>query len=227
MTAQPGLNPDFRELKIDEQNQIIPEGIYLVDKPTGWSSFDVVARVRRLSGVKKVGHAGTLDPFATGLLIIMVGKQYTKLSDHYLGHDKTYFAEVSLGENSTSFDPEGEISQISLSKPSLAQIKQALAILSGDYLQVPPIYSAIKLQGKRAYQLAREGKQPEMKLRSVKVISIDNLDYQYPFVRFKIEVSSGTYIRSIANDLGTILGTGAYLKSLRRLAIGSLRLSNQ
>ncbi|MBP6005966.1 tRNA pseudouridine(55) synthase TruB [Candidatus Saccharibacteria bacterium] len=216
----------YRQLDLDISEQRIPEGIYLVDKPAGWSSFDVVAKVRKLSGIKKVGHAGTLDPFATGLLVVMVGKQFTKQSDHYLGMEKLYRASVYLGNVSTSFDPEGDISPYSIIRPDTKQVVEALGLLSGNYLQMPPIYSAIKLAGKRAYKLAREGKKPEMQLRLVKIISVDKLEYTYPLVSFDIRVGSGTYIRSFANDLGVILGTGGYLKSLRRLEVGTQRLSN-
>ena len=197
----------------------------MIDKPKGWTSFDVVAKVRgmvkRATGTKrpKVGHAGTLDPLATGLLIILVG-DYCKRAQEYSKLDKIYEVELKLGETSTTDDAEGEITKISDKNPSKNEVLAAIDSFVGDIEQTPPIYSAIKIDGKRAYKLAREGKQPEMKPRIVTIHSITNVQYQYPFMSFTTEVSSGTYIRSLARDIGEKLTIGAYMTNLKRISIG-------
>ncbi len=206
-------------------------GILLIDKPKGWTSFDVVAKVRGMvkqaTGIKrpKVGHAGTLDPLATGLLIILVG-DYCKRAQEYSKLDKIYEVELKLGETSTTDDAEGEITKISGKNPSKDEVLAAIDSFVGDIEQIPPIYSAIKIDGKRAYKLAREGQQPEMKSRTVTVHSITNIDYKYPFISFTTEVSSGTYIRSLARDIGEKLTTGAYMTDLNRTSIGSYSINN-
>ena len=200
----------------------------MIDKPKGWTSFDVVAKVRGMvkqsTGQKrpKVGHAGTLDPLATGLLIILVG-DYCKRAQEYSKLDKTYEVQLKLGETSTTDDAEGEITKISDKIPSKDEVLAAIDSFIGDIQQIPPIYSAIKIDGKRAYKLAREGEQPEMKPRPVTIHSITNIDYKYPFISFTTEVSSGTYIRSLARDIGDKLTTGAYMTNLKRVTIGSFK----
>lgn len=206
-------------------------GILLVDKPKGWTSFDVVAKVRGM--VKqatrqkrpKVGHAGTLDPLATGLLIILVGN-YCKKAQEYSKLDKTYEVQLKLGETSTTDDGEGEITKVSGKKPSQKEVLDAINGFIGKISQVPPIFSAIKVDGKRAYKLAREGKQPEMKPRAATIYSISEIKYDYPLLSFKSEVSSGTYIRSLARDIGEKLNTGAYMTDLKRTSIGSYTINN-
>lgn len=199
-------------------------GILIVDKPKEWTSFDVVAKVRGLvrekTGVKrpKVGHAGTLDPLATGLLIILIG-DYCKRAEQYSKLDKTYEVELRLGATSTTDDAEGEISTVSDRAPTEAEVIETLDGFLGEINQVPPIFSAIKIGGKRAYKLARAGEMPKMKPRLVTIHSITNSRYAYPKVCFTTEVSSGTYIRSLARDIGERLGTGAYMTDLRRTRI--------
>lgn len=195
----------------------------LIDKPAGMTSFGVVARVRRVlseqAGKKvKVGHTGTLDPFATGLMILLAGK-HTKMSDTFLKLDKVYEAGIVLGQISSTGDPEGEISDVSSEQPSLEAVGQAAQQFVGKIMQRPPIYSAIKIEGKRAYQLARRGEVVEMPERQVQIFSIDIIDYTYPMLRLRAHVSSGTYIRTLAEDIGAHLGTGAYCKELRRTKI--------
>ncbi len=211
------------------------DDILLIDKPAGWTSFDVVAKIRgRIKhsylekGIKptkrqlKVGHAGTLDPFATGLLVILLGDA-TKKAGEFLKLDKVYEAEIILGQTSTTGDPEGEITitlqNTSFQGLSLERVKDVLASFTGEIRQRPPIFSAIKINGQRAYKLARDGKEVEIPERTVTVHSIELLSYNYPSLKIRTHVGSGTYIRSLAVDIGEALGTGAYCKALRRTYI--------
>lgn len=212
------------------------DGILLVDKPVGWTSFDVCAKIRgqiraeyRARGEKptkrqlKVGHAGTLDPFATGLLIILLGDA-TSRSDEFLKLDKVYEATIRLGKNSTTGDLEGEMTDISDRQPSEAEVQAALEQFTGNITQTPPAYSAIKINGQRAYKLAREGKEVEIPSRKITVHSIELLHYSYPEIKIRTNVSSGTYIRTLAEDVGRALKVGAYCSQLRRLSIGDTTL---
>ena len=199
------------------------EKIILIDKPAGMSSFGVVARVRRrlrdeLGKKIKVGHTGTLDPFATGLLIILAGKA-TKKSDEFLKKDKVYEATVKLGKTSTTGDIEGEIEKVSDKVPTLDDIKKACDKLTGEIMQTVPAYSAVKINGERAYKLARKRKEVEMPTRKVTIYELEILDYTYPNLKIRTHVSSGTYIRTLGEDIGKLLGTGAYLTALRRTKI--------
>ena len=199
------------------------DGILLIDKPAGMTSFGVVARVRRIlserAGKKvKVGHTGTLDPFATGLLILCVGKE-TKNAMSYTKLDKTYEATILLGKTSTTGDPEGEISQVSDKLPTKESVHDVLGCFVGEITQTPPVYSAIKVNGQRAYSLARQGRSVEIPERQVKIYSLELLDYDYPELKIKARVSSGTYIRSLAEDIGKALNTGAYCVQLRRTSV--------
>lgn len=197
--------------------------IILIDKPAGISSFGVVAKVRaRLRdefGHKiKVGHTGTLDPFATGLLILLSGKM-TKKSNEFLKKDKVYEATLKLGFTSTTGDPEGELEKIGDIIPDNSQIKNAINSFIGTIEQTPPKFSAIKINGERAYKLARAGKDFETPTRKVTIYNIETLNYNYPELKICCHVSSGTYIRTLAEDIGKKLGTGAYLTALRRTKI--------
>lgn len=205
-------------------------GIILVNKPAGMSSFGVVSMVRKILSTKynkkiKVGHAGTLDPFATGLLILLSGKA-TKSADKFLKLDKFYSATMHLGKLSTTADPEGEITDYNSKIPSSQEINDAIKAFIGDIEQTPPIYSAIKINGQRAYDLARKGQKVQMKSRMVKIYDIDKINYHYPELSFEVKVSSGTYIRSLAEDIGYKLGTGAYLKNLERISINGYSLDS-
>jgi tRNA pseudouridine55 synthase len=185
-------------------------GYLLIDKPSGWTSFDVVNRVRHMiqsSGLnttsKKrfpVGHAGTLDPLATGLMIVMLG-DYTKQAQDFSKLDKSYSVTAHLGQTSTTGDEEGDKTQVSDRKPPKTEVLAALKQFKGEIEQTPPIYSAVKVDGKRAYKLAREGKMPEIKPRLVKIYAIDQVEYKYPDLKFEVSVSSGTYIRSLVTDI--------------------------
>jgi tRNA pseudouridine55 synthase len=198
-------------------------GILLIDKPAGMTSFGVVARIRRVLSEKqtkkvKVGHTGTLDPFATGLMILVIGKE-CKNAGSYSKLDKVYEATIFLGKNSTTGDPEGEVSDISDFVPTQIQIKKALQKFTGEITQTPPIYSAIKIDGQRAYDLARAGKSVKIPERKVNIYSLELIDYEYPQIKIRVYVSSGTYIRSLAEDIGKELRTGAYCSQLRRISI--------
>lgn len=206
------------------------DGLLLVDKPKGWTSFDVVAKVRgalKKSGVNKpkVGHTGTLDPLATGLLVLTLGT-YCKRAGEFSKLDKTYEVTMRLGETSTTDDGEGDITKVSDVKPTEDELKSALNSFVGEISQVPPAFSAIKVNGKRAYKLAREGKEVVIEPRTVTVHGITNINYAYPDVTFIASVSSGTYIRSLTRDIGEKLGTGAYMSDLRRTNIGKFKLEN-
>lgn len=199
------------------------DGIILIDKPAEMTSFGVVARVRRVltqaaQKKVKVGHTGTLDPFATGLMILVIGKE-CKNAEQYSKLDKVYEATFRLGQTSTTGDPEGELTDVSDIQPSRAQIEAALAQFTGPIMQRPPIFSAIKIAGKRAYKLARDGQEVEIPERPVTIHSLELIDYTYPNLKIRTHVSSGTYIRSLCVDIGEILGTGAYCTALRRLSI--------
>jgi tRNA pseudouridine55 synthase len=204
------------------------EGILLVDKPAGWTSFDAVNYVRKQiadsSGLKpkqiKVGHSGTLDPFATGLLVILIGKSYTKRAATFSNLEKTYEAEMKLGFSSSSGDPEGKIKEIAGIKPTGLDVKHALVKFKGAITQIPPQHSAIKINGERAYKLARRGQQVNMPPRKVSIKTIELINYDYPLISFRADVSSGTYIRSLVEDIGLELSTNAYTTKLRRLSVG-------
>lgn len=201
------------------------DGILLIDKPSGMTSFGVVARVRRVlseqQGNKvKVGHTGTLDPFATGLMIIVVGKE-CKNASTYSKLDKVYEATIRLGQTSTTGDPEGDISDTSDVNPTKTEIIKVLEKFTGQISQRPPIYSAIKINGERAYKLARAGKPVEIPERQVTIYNLELIDYEYPYLKIRTHVSSGTYIRSLAVDIGTALGIGAYCIQLRRTSIAN------
>jgi len=202
------------------------DGVILVDKPIGWTSFDVVAKIRgnlrRITGNKKikVGHAGTLDPMATGLLIVLAGNM-TKQQDSFMKKDKVYEAEVTLGARSDTDDGEGQIVETKgEARREKREVEKALKSFVGEIEQMPPQYSAIKLNGQKAYEIARKGEKAELKLRKVTINSIENIEVNGNLVRFSCHVSSGTYIRSLARDLGEKLGCGGYLSALRRTSIG-------
>lgn len=217
-------------------------GYILVDKPKGWTSFDAVAKIRgmvraanrqamaagtndgqQLAKRVKVGHTGTLDPMATGLLVILVGS-YTKRATELSKLDKTYEVTMKLGETSTTADEEGVKTKSSDLQPGPAEVDAALQKFTGRIMQTPPAFSAMKINGKRAYELARAGKEVKLEARPVTIYGSELTDYSYPFVRFTCRVSSGTYIRSLVEDLGRELKTGAYMSDLRRTTTGQFNL---
>lgn len=207
------------------------DDILLIDKPAGWTSFDVVAKIR--SGIRadyrardekptkrqlRVGHAGTLDPFATGLLIILKGDA-CKRAGEFLKLDKVYEATIHLGQTSTTGDPEGDLTDVSDRVPTRQEVEDSLKQFQGEITQRPPIYSAIKINGQRAYKLAREGVEVIVPERQVMIHSLELIDYNYPEVKVRAHVGSGTYIRTLAEDIGGVLGVGGYCSQLRRTAI--------
>jgi tRNA pseudouridine55 synthase len=203
------------------------EGLLLVDKPSGWTSFDVVNYIRKIvAGVEnkkpkniKVGHIGTLDPFATGLLVLLIGKNYTKQAGSLSKLTKTYEITMKLGVVSSTGDPEGEIETVNDLIPNLDDLMRVIEQFTGQIKQVPPSYSAIKVGGQRAYKLARAGKEVVIEPRLITVNKLDLISYDYPIVNLVSDVSSGTYIRSLVSDMGKALSTGAYTLQLRRLNI--------
>lgn len=210
------------------------EGLVAVDKPESWSSFDVVKYVRgiasRALGVSskkiKVGHSGTLDPAASGLMLILVGKKYTSRAQELTKLDKSYNVTMELGRVSSTGDSEGELRNVSDLRPTKEEIEGSFVKFRGKISQVPPIYSAIQVNGFRAYKLARAGKAVELNPRCVTIYNIKLLGYSYPIVDFACEVSSGTYVRSLVEDIGESLGCGAYTKTLRRTKIGKYSIES-
>jgi tRNA pseudouridine55 synthase len=196
----------------------------LVDKPRGISSFDVIRRLRRQTGVRKIGHAGTLDPQATGLMLMLFGRA-CKQAGSLTKLDKRYVAEITLGATSSTGDLEGEITRINDDVPSREQVDAALAKLTGEITQTPPVYSAIKIGGKEAYKRARAGETIEMPARLVTIYENVIIRYKYPVLELDVKVSSGTYIRTLAEDLGKLIGTGALLSGLVRTEVGVFNLN--
>jgi tRNA pseudouridine55 synthase len=174
----------------------------------------------------KVGHTGTLDPLATGLLVLLVGKDYTRRASEFSKLDKMYEVTMKLGETSTTGDDEGEKTAVSATVPAEKAVLEALESLQGHIMQVPPMYSAMKINGQRAYKLAREGKPVELEARPATIYSNELTSYGYPYVKFTSKVSSGTYIRSLVEDLGKLLSTGAYMSDLRRTEVGQFSISD-
>lgn len=207
------------------------QDIILIDKPAGLSSFGVVARVRRRLSMEagkkvKVGHTGTLDPFATGLLILLANKA-TKSSNQFLKLDKWYEATICLGKTSTTGDPEGEITEQNTEKiPTLEEVKAVVNQFVGQITQTVPVFSAVKINGQRAYQLARRGEAVSMPTRQIEIYSLEILSYNYPELIIRTHVSSGTYIRTLGEDIGKALGVGAYLTALRRTQVGDYQIKN-
>jgi tRNA pseudouridine55 synthase len=197
----------------------------VVDKPEGPTSHGVVSMVRKGTGVRKIGHAGTLDPRASGVLVLCLGPA-TRLSEYLSSSIKLYEAKVRFGESTETYDAEGATTNSTGEAPTDAQVEAALELFRGEIQQVPPPYSAIKLQGKKAYELAREGKPVELDPRDVTVYELTKLQYDPPELSIRVECSAGTYIRSLAHDLGETLSTGAHLSALRRLKAGPFGLED-
>ncbi len=217
-------------------------GYVLIDKPKGWTSFDVVNYIRRMvqqNGLdiaelkpgenrKKrfpAGHTGTLDPSATGLMVVLLGK-YTKRAMELTKLDKTYDVTMTLGKASTTGDQEGDITEVSELVPTAEALQAALVKFTGDIMQVPPAFSAMKVNGQRAYKLARAGKEVVLEARPARINANVLQSYEYPIVNFSADVSSGTYIRSLVEDIGRELGTGAYMSDLRRTKVGAFSIGD-
>ncbi|HEX7259770.1 MAG TPA: tRNA pseudouridine(55) synthase TruB [Candidatus Saccharimonadia bacterium] len=207
------------------ESSLDPSGLLLVDKPSGISSFDIIRILRRQTAVRKIGHAGTLDPAATGLMLMLFNKA-TKQAGQLSGLNKRYEAEITLGATSTTGDREGEIIATDHRRPALSEVAAALHVFTGSVTQTPSVYSAIKVEGVRAYKLARAGKKVIMPSREVTIHSIKLVSYSFPIIGIEAHVSSGTYIRSLAADVGTYLGTGGYLSRLRRIQVGAFTIAS-
>lgn len=201
-------------------------GFILIDKPSGMTSHDVVSRLRKITGIKKIGHAGTLDPMATGLLVVAIGRESTKKISQYVKLDKVYEAEITLGSETDTYDAEGVITEVSKNVPEQERVHEVVNSFLGKQQQVPPMFSAKKIKGKKLYDLARRGEVIERQPVDIEVFSINVMSYGYPVINITVHVSSGTYIRSIAHDIGERLGVGGYLSMLRRTRIGEFDISS-
>lgn len=202
-----------------------PFGLLNIDKPQGITSHDVVAIVRRGIGIRKVGHAGTLDPMATGVLVICIGNA-TRLSQYVMDHDKVYHATLRLGVETDTYDAEGEIVQTTESQVLKDNVEAILHNFRGDIQQVPPMYSAIKKDGKKLYELAREGKTIERDPRPVTIRELTIMQWNFPEVDLYVKCTPGTYIRSLAHDIGQEVGLGGHLTALRRISSGEFHVDN-
>ena len=200
-------------------------GILNVFKPTGMTSFDVVRIIRKISNVKKVGHAGTLDPEASGVLPVCIGKA-TKAIDYIMGDFKIYEAELKLGVTTDTYDREGKILKESEVNSSDEEITRVINSFVGEINQIPPMYSALKVNGKKLYELARAGIEIERKPRPIVIYSIDIIDLKLPYIRFRVKCSKGTYIRSLCYDIGEILKCGGMMWNLQRIATGQFHIAD-
>lgn len=212
------------ESNIDTVSQGKPdftEGqVLLINKPLRWTSFDIIQKIRNIIRIRKVGHAGTLDPLATGLLIVCTGK-FTKRINEYMAKEKEYTGSFTLGATTPTYDLESEpVDFKQFDQLTEPQIREATKSFIGEILQIPPAHSAIKVDGKRVYELARQGKDVKLEPRKVTVREFEITSIELPLVYFRVTCSTGTYIRSLANDFGEVLGCGAYLSSLCRTRIG-------
>jgi tRNA pseudouridine55 synthase len=203
------------------------DNIFAVYKPKGISSFAMVALVRRTLGIKKVGHAGTLDPLAKGILVIGAGRDGTKQLATQVAKEKEYVAEIKLGEISTTDDAEGEKTVFNNTAiPNFEDVEKVVKKFIGEIMQVPPVFSAIKMAGKRAYKLARAGEEVEMKPRPALIKEIELLEYSYPIIKIRVVTGPGVYIRALARDIGKELGVGAYMSELERIRVGEFKINN-
>lgn len=201
--------------------QLPTSGIFCVWKPKGPTSHDIIQKVRKITGVKKVGHAGTLDPLASGVLVIGIGREATKKLSVSVEAEKEYVALIKLGEESTTDDEEGEKQKFKISqRPTLTGIKKIIIKFIGKIEQIPPQFSAIKISGHRAYKSARAGKKILLKSRPVEIKNIKILKYKYPLLKIKVVCGKGVYIRALARDIGRELNTGGYLAELERTRVG-------
>jgi len=207
----------------------------LIDKPPNITSHDVVDYLRRVTGERRIGHAGTLDPFATGLLILGIGRAATRELGHFLKSDKEYIATLHLGAASDTYDRTGKITEVrppevsppeEVKPPQVADLQKILQKFTGEQEQIPPMFSAKKINGKKMYELARAGIVVPRQPVKIKIYELEILDYAYPSLKIRVRSSSGTYIRSLAHDIGQALGCGAYLKELRRTKIGKYDVAN-
>jgi tRNA pseudouridine55 synthase len=197
------------------------ENIFAVYKPRGITSHDVIDILRTKLDVRRIGHAGTLDPLARGVLVVGVGRDATKRLSRIVKKEKEYIATVKLGETSTTDDTEGEkVKNLKSQISNLKEIQRILREFTGEIMQTPPAYSAVRIHGKRSYTLAREGKVPDLRERKVTIKAIDVLEYRWPILMIRVVTGPGVYIRALARDVGQKLGCGAYLSDLERVRVG-------
>jgi tRNA pseudouridine55 synthase len=201
------------------------QGILLINKPKGKTSFSLVTVLRKRLGIRKIGHAGTLDPFATGVMVMLLGRNFTRLSDQFLCQDKEYLAQIHLGISTDTYDCEGLTTASSEYAPSLQEVQAALVKFQGEIEQIPPMFSAKKINGKKLYELARKGQDIERPAAKV-YLDISLLNYAYPHIDIQVKCSKGTYIRSLAHDIGELLGCGAHLSILSRTRSGIFYLKD-
>ncbi len=200
-------------------------GFLIINKPAGPTSHDIINSLRKITGIQKIGHAGTLDPFASGVLIVAVGRETTKKIQVLVGLDKKYIATLRLGAESDTYDRDGKIVESERVQPiSEKRIELALKEFAGKQKQVPPMYSAKKVKGRKLYQLARQGITIERQGERIEIFQISLLNYDFPILKIKVHCSSGTYIRALAHDIGKRLGCGAYLEELERIAVGTYNI---
>lgn len=199
------------------------EGVLPINKPIGKTSFSLVSNLRKLTNIKTIGHAGTLDPFASGVMVLLIGKPYTRLSSSFLNQDKQYLATLYLGITTDTYDLDGQIIAHSPLIPTKSQIEKVLLEFQGTIQQIPPMFSAKKVQGKKLYVLARKGITIPRSPISI-TIKVELISYIYPHIQIKVDCSKGTYIRSLTHDIGTLLGSGAHLSELTRTKSGSFQL---
>jgi tRNA pseudouridine55 synthase len=203
------------------------KGFILINKPPGFTSHDVVDKLRAITKIKKIGHAGTLDPFARGLLILGIGREFTKKLAFFQKKDKEYIATLKLGAESETFDKEGKIIKKNVERiPEKKEIEKVLKQFLGEIEQIPPIFSAKRIKGKRLYELARKGIKIEPRPQKVKIYNLEILEYCFPYLKIKVNCSSGTYLRSLAHEIGQKLKCGAYLEDLIRTKIGDFSLDD-
>lgn len=211
-------------MKRQEDMQSVVSGVLILDKPVGMTSHDVVQVVRRGTGIRRAGHTGTLDPRASGVLVVLIGPA-VRLSEFVSASDKRYQATLRLGSSTDTFDAEGRVTQTASSADiSEEQFHKALDQFVGEIEQIPPPYSAIKVDGRKAYEMSREGEEVNLAPRKITVYSLELLEWSPPEAVIDVFCSSGTYVRSLANDLGTVLGCGAHLVGLRRTRSGQFTL---
>lgn len=199
---------------------------FAVYKPKGMTSHDVVDKIRQITNIKKVGHAGTLDPLAQGVLVIGVGREATKRLNEVVKKEKEYLATIQLGATSTTDDKEGKIIKTQKIKKTKKQINKVLKKFVGHIEQIPPAFSAIKIKGRPAYKIARKGSTPKLKPRKVEIKKIELIEYKYPAIKLRVTTGPGVYIRSLARDIGQQLKTGGYLTDLERTRVGKFTKTN-
>lgn len=203
------------------------EGIIAINKPKGPTSHDIIDHLRKVTGVKRVGHAGTLDPLASGVLVVGIGREATKRLGEIVKEGKEYMATIKFGEESSTDDEEGQKTSINFKTiPRRADVDESVKKFVGKIQQTPPLFSAVKIGGREAYKFARRNQSPTLLPRTVQVEKIEILRYDFPILELKIKCASGVYVRSIARDLGRNLGCGGYLADLKRTRVGSYKLND-